>query len=618
MAAKKNKDSYTPSANVKTLLNEAITLKKNGKHTEAHQYLLSHLENVNQEDKISIYLAIHGMNIKSQPEIALEALDSIKMLSPKLTMPLLLKANYLESQRKVKELVSVLTEMMELEPTHKELVEASRILSRWGQQSLAIKAAKKGYFDSGEDLSIATYPLRVARQNADWDFAETITNKFIKVYREGRFSEVNETPRTHLLWCDDEDLNFKVINNFANKKFKNSVHEPLISIPDGDIFKRKIRVAYVSNDFRDHPTSYLAMGLLRHHNKQRFEIIIYDTSYDDGKVVRRQIFSKADMVKDISKLSDAQAASIIHKDKIDVLVDLNGLTEGTRLGIFAYRPAPVQISYLGFPGGTGLPFVDYIIADEYTLPKASEQYHTEAIIRIENTYQINDYIAQYLHPRPSLKLMGLPEGKPIIGMFNNINKVGREVWNTWMRIMQAVPDAVLWLLDPGELAKTNLMKVAKLSGIESDRFVWAKKVRVDDHLARISLCAIALDPWPYGGHTTTSDILFAGVPVVALEGHNFASRVSGGLLIAAGLKTLVAKNTDEYVKIASNLLMDKNLLINIRRHLHQNRRRHPLFDAIGRTKQIEGAYVHALDLASKKAKPVSFNIFNSARNKKGS
>lgn len=617
MATVKSNLLDAPSAKAKTLINEAIKLHKNGDKDNAYHYLIQKIDNLSKKDKVSIYLTIHGMFLKSHPERALEALESLRSLEPKLAFPLLLKAVFLESQRKIKEVIDTLKEMLKLEPSHSELVEASRILSRYGVQDLALDAAKRGYHGSGEDLSMATYPLRVALQNADWDFAEGITDKLLNAYKHNKYSEVNETPRTHLLWCDDEEVNFNVIKNFADRKFKPITQKPLITTPEGDISKRKIRIGYLSNDFRDHPTSYLAMGLLRHHNKQRFDIILYDTSYDDGKAVRRQVFSKADLVRDISKISDAQAATVIHKDKIDVLVDLNGLTEGTRLGIFGFRPAPVQISYLGFPGGTGTSFVDYIIADEYTLPKSSEQFHTESIIRIQNTYQINDYIAQYLHPRPTFKQMGLPDGKPIIGMFNNVNKVGREVWSTWMRVMQAVPEAVFWMLDPGELAKNSLMEAAKLYGIESDRFVWCKKTRVDDHLARISLCSIALDPWPYGGHTTTSDILFAGVPVVALEGHNFASRVSGGLLISAGLKSLVAKSKDDYVKIATNLLKDSNLLLNIKRHLHENRKRHPLFDAVGRTLQIEGAYLHACHQASIGAKPTSFNIANSIRNKKG-
>ncbi|CEN56205.1 glycosyltransferase family 41 protein [Candidatus Methylopumilus turicensis] len=608
----------TTSPEVESFIKEALGLINSGKKEDAYQYLQQKITAASKKDKISIFYATHALYKKINPDYALTALDSIREIDPRLTMPLLLQANHFEEQRQKDKAIVSLKEMMGLNPTNQELVEAARILSRYGEQALAIETAKKAYFASEEDLSISTYPLRIALQNADWDFAEKITNKMSAVYQDKKYTSVNETPRTHLLWCDDEAINFEVIKNFARNKFKKVTKEPLAIVPEGDFKQRKVKIGYVSNDFRDHPTSYLAMGMLRHHNKYRFDIVIYDTSYDDGHAMRRQVFSKANIVKDISKLSDAAAASVIHKDKIDVLVDLNGLTEGTRLGVFGFRPAPVQISYLGFPGTTGTPFIDYIIADDYTLPVTSEKFNTESIIRIPNTYQINDYIAQYLSPKPPFRQLGIPEGKPIIGMFNNVNKVGREVWHTWMRIMQASPEAVLWMLDPGDLAKTNLMDAAKLVGVDANRFFWAKKIRVDDHLARIAHCAIALDPWPYGGHTTTSDALFAGVPVIALEGTNFPSRVSGGLLKATGLKSLVAKDKDEYVNIAARLLNDTKLLFNIKSHLDKHRKNHPVFDAVGRTIQIEGAYLHACDVASKKIKPVSFNITNRVAKNKGS
>jgi predicted O-linked N-acetylglucosamine transferase (SPINDLY family) len=618
MRASKKINNSSSSPKVQKIINEAIALIKSNKKEDAHQFLQQKIASATKKDKISIFYAIHALFKKMNPTHAASALDSVRAIDPKLTLPLLLQASFFEEQRKKDKAIETLKEMIGLDPTNNELVEGARILSRYGEQALAVASAKKAYFASEEDLLISTYPLRIALQNADWDFAEKITNKMSAVYRDNKYALVNETPRTHLLWCDDEAVNFEVIKNFARNKFKKVAKDPLASVPEDDFKKRKVRIGYVSNDFRDHPTSYLAMGMLRHHNKYRFDIIIYDTSYDDGHAMRRQVFSKANIVKDISKLSDAAAASVIHKDKIDVLVDLNGLTEGTRLGIFAFRPAPVQMSYLGFPGTTGTPFVDYIIADDYTLPISSEKFNTESIIRIPNTYQINDYIAQYLPPKPPFNQLGIPDGKLIIGMFNNVNKVGREVWRTWMRIMQASPEAVLWMLDPGDLARKNLMDAASLEGVDVNRFFWAKKLRVDDHLARIAHCSIALDPWPYGGHTTTSDALFAGVPVIALEGTNFPSRVSGGLLNATGLKSLVAKDKDEYVRLAARLLNDTQLLLNIKSHLDRNRKTHPVFDAVGRTLQIEGAYLHACDVATKNIKPVSFNINNRVAKNKGS
>ncbi len=607
----------TPSPKVKAYIQEAINLLKDKKKDEAYQLLLGHVETATKKDKISIFYAINDLFRKIDPTLAFEALDSIIEIDKKLTLPLMIKSKLYEELRQPDKAIQALKELMDRAPTNQELVEAARILSKYGQQESALKAAKDAYFGSGEDITLATYPLRVSLQNADWETADKITAKLLEAHRAKKTNQINETPRTHLLWCSDEIINQQVIENFS-AKFKVSKKPPLRVVPEGDFNKRKVRIGYISNDFRDHPTSYLAMGMLRHHNKSRFEIYLYDTSYDDGSVMRRQVFSRSKLVRDLSKVSDEKAASIIFNDKIDILVDLNGLTDGTRVGIFSYRPAPVQISYLGFPGSSGSPFVDYIIADNYTLPKSSEEYYCESVIRIPSTYQINDFIAQYLPPLPTLSSLGLPEGKLIIGMFNNVNKVGREVWETWMQIMQKTPQTILWMLDPGELAKNNLIVAANKMGVDADRFYWAKKVSQEEHLARIRHCSIALDPWPYGGHTTTSDALFAGVPVVAIEGTNFPSRVSGGLLSAAGLKSLVAKSRDDYVKLATTLIDNQKLLSDIKKHLNNNRRRHPVFDSLSRTLYIEAAYLNACSLAAKKMKPASFDVNNRTKPKEGS
>lgn len=594
------------SDKVKSHIKRAASLIKENKSSEAYDFLQLQVGSATKKDKITLYFAIHDLFKKINLKQSLVALDHLIALEPKLTLPWLIKAKAFEEVRDAKSAVEALKKHTELSPSNLELVESARILSRFGEQKLALELGKRAYFGSNEDVSLATYPLRVCLQNADWETAEKITAKLLSSHLKGETKRVGETPRTHLLWCANESVNIKVIKNFAAKLY--NAHPPMTDLPHGDYTKRKVRIGYLSSDFRDHATSILAMGMFRHHQKSRFEIFLYDTSYDDGSVMRRQVLSRADRARSLVKLSDQAAANVILQDKIDVLVDLNGLTEGTRLGILSYRPAPVQISYLGFPGSAGSPFVDYIIADAYTISQSAQKNYPEAIIRIPHTYQINDYIALYLPPRPPLRALGLPEDSQIIAMFNNVNKVCREVWDTWMQILQSTNNAVLWMLDPGEIARANLLASAKPYGIEESRFVWSKKVKQEEHLARLRHCSIALDPWPYGGHTTTSDALFAGVPVIALEGTNFASRVSGGLLNAAGLPSLVAKTKDDYVKLATSLLNNADSLTKIKHHLSSARRSLPIFDAPARTRHLETAYLHACGVASRKEKPSSFNI----------
>jgi predicted O-linked N-acetylglucosamine transferase (SPINDLY family) len=335
------------------------------------------------------------------------------------------------------------------------------------------------------------------------------------------------------------------------------------------------------------------MGMMRYHDRERFEFYAYCTSYDDNSALRREILNRFNVARNLRNMTDRKAAEQIVADRIDILVDLNGLTEGTRHGILAWHPAPLQISWLGFPGSCGGRFVEYIIGDDYTVPKGAEALYPEKVIRIPPTYQINDYAARWLPPAPRRTTAGIPEGVPVIGMFNNINKVGGRVWATWMEIMKQVPDAVLWLLEPGEVAREYLEKAATAAGVDNTRIIIAPKIRQEAHIARIQLCDLMLDPWPYGGHTTTGDSLFAGIPVVALQGTNFASRVSGGLLHAADLGQLVCPDIESYIRTAVNLLSQPGELAKLNQFIRMRKQKMKAFDARTLTLKLEAAYLEA-------------------------
>lgn len=493
------------------------------------------------------------------------------------------------------------------DPDGRQLVEIGLILARAGEQARGLAAAKAGYEALGSPLEHATSVLRIALQAADWQTSSALTAQLAQAHREGRTREAAETPRTHLLWCADEATNLAVFGAFARRNF------PARSTLAGAARPargRRMRIGYLSSDYRDHATSLLFQGLMRHHDRSRYELFAYCIGWDDGSPLRRQLLGRFDHVRLLGALSDQAAAKEIAADRLDILVDLNGLTEGMRMGILAWRPAPTQVAYLGFPGSVGGRFVDFVVGDAQVMPPGCDALYPEKLVRLERTYQVNDYAARQLPRKPSRAALGLPPRGLVAGMFNNVNKVGPEAWGAWMAILKAAPQALLWVLDPGTTARENLRRATAAAGVELQRLVFAPKMPQQAHLARMQHCDLMLDPWPYGGHTSTADALFAGVPVVALEGTNFASRVSGSLLRAAGLRQLVHPDRDAYVRAAVELLERPEALARSKQYVREITPQNDVFDARTKARQLEGAYedIHGRAAAGERRRGVMVNL----------
>jgi predicted O-linked N-acetylglucosamine transferase (SPINDLY family) len=570
------------------LLEQARQLAREGKPREAADVLEKLAEQVPVFEKAQLLVHASTFSRVSDRKRAVELAQQATRIRPDLPQAWLALTFALDEKQDRKGAIAAALKVLETKANPRELVEAGRHLSRLGEDRPALIAVKRGFAESGEALELASFTLRVALQCADWELANRITERFAREHAAGHTKQVGETPRTHLLWCADEATNIKVISAFAEKSFP--VHPPLVAAAWPGGARRKLRIGYLSSDYRDHATSLLALGMMRHHDRERFEFYAYCTSYDDNSALRRDMLTRFDVARNFRNASDRKAAEQIVSDKIDVLVDMNGLTEGTRHGILAWHPAPVQISWLGFPGTCGGRFVEYIIGDDYTLPPGVEALYPEKVIRIPPTYQINDYAARWLPPTPPRRSTGLPEGVTVIGMFNNINKVGSQVWQVWMEILQKAPKAVLWILDPGEVAKEFLLRATAATGVDVQRIIFAPKAKQEAHIARLQHCDLMLDPWPYGGHTTTGDALFAGLPVVALEGTNFASRVSDGLLRAAGLAHLVRPDVASYIQTAVNLLSQPEELAKLKQFIRQRKTTLRVFDAQTRTRKLEAAF----------------------------
>jgi len=340
----------------------------------------------------------------------------------------------------------------------------------------------------------------------------------------------------------------------------------------------RIRIGYMSSDFYEHAVSYLVVGLLERHDRSRFEVFAYSIGAENSGPMRRRIMAAVDHFVDLSPYPHREAARRIHDDRIHILIDLNGYTTQGRPEILSYRPAPVQVNYLGYPGTMGADFMDYIIVDPVVAPPEDQRFFSERLVHLPHCYQPNDPGRVIAEQTPSRASLGLPEQGFVFCCFNNLYKITPEVFAVWMRLLANLPGAVLWLLDDGTSATTALAREAEKSGIDAARLVFAPRCPQAEHLARHRRADLFLDTLPYNAHTTASDALWAGLPVLTCRGETFAGRVAASLLHAVGLPELVTHGREEYERMAMELAGNRAMLDSLRSRLADNRGNSPLFD----------------------------------------
>ncbi len=352
----------------------------------------------------------------------------------------------------------------------------------------------------------------------------------------------------------------------------------------------RIHVGYLSVDLRNHPVALLAAELFERHDRDRFRVTAYSCGEDDGSALRRRLEGAFDRFVDLCPVDDATAARRIHDDEVDILVDLTGYTTGTRTAILAARPAPVQVNYLGFPGTMGADFIDYVIGDEIVTPADQQLNFAERLVRLPHSYQANDTKRPIAPSRPSRSECGLPEHGFVFCCFNNTFKITPMVFDVWMRLLDQVPGSVLWLLRANDGVADRLRSEAARRGVDPARLVFAPRRDLADHLARHDRADLFLDTLPYNAHTTASDSLWAGLPVLTCRGETFAGRVAASLLNAVGLPELITASLAEYEALALALARDPARLEALRRRLRTNRDAAPLFDSAAFTRDLETAY----------------------------
>ena len=386
---------------------------------------------------------------------------------------------------------------------------------------------------------------------------------------------------------DDPGLQLATSMKFAAKKVLTGV--PRLS-PEKGYDHQKIRIAYLSSDFCSHAVSILAVELFELHNREQFEVYGFCWSREDGSPLRARVVNAFDHYIQIGSMSDEQAAQSIRDHEIDILVDLHGLTAGTRPNILSYRPAPLQVTYLGFPGPTGLPNIDYVIADRYVLPEELQPFFTEKPLYMPSCFQMNDR-QRAIGPKPTRASCKLPDDAFVYCAFNNNFKFTPEMFAVWMRILKRVPKSVLWIVADSPEVRVNLTREAQAQGVEAERIIYAERVPPADYIARYQVADLFLDTFPFNAGTTASDALWAGLPVLTCSGRTFASRMAGSLLKTAKLIELMATDFLDYENKAV-----ASALENLRCNIKSQRNSFEFFKSENMAKNIENILTLTLGL----------------------
>ena len=429
---------------------------------------------------------------------------------------------------------------------------------------------------------VAGEMLHAKMKICDW---RNIEIEIERLEKEIAANQLVSSPFPVVVASSSEGINYQVARLYAQDQYSFYV-KPKFHIKNSE---QKIRIAYYSNDFFNHATAYLMAELFELHDRAHFEVLAFSFGPNTRDAMQLRLQKNFDKFIDVSNMSDQEVAALSRQMEIDIAIDLKGYTTNSRPEIFAFGAAPIQVNYLGYPGTMGTDFMDYIIADAVLIPEYNQKYFSEKIIYLKNSYQVNDSKRIISDRKFSRAELSLPEDQFIFCCFNNNFKILPATIDIWARIMGRVSNSVLWLLEDNLLAKENLIKEAESRGITKNRLIFAGRMDLPEHLARHQCADLFLDTLPYNAHTTTSDSLWAGLPVLTQLGETFAGRVAGSLLMAVDLPELITQNQQEYEDLAVELATNPEKLKAIEEKLARNRVDSPLFDAKTFTREMEEA-----------------------------
>ena len=484
-------------------------------------------------------------------------------------------------------------------PTWAHLSTAQRFLKDYDQ---AINAAKQALRLVPESEATLIALLHAKMRACDWDSLEEIRDRLKAAVTLALDSgkPIRTRPFQAVVTFDDPQFQKKVADaEAAALNRKAAAPKPIRD----DV----TTVGYLSAGFGMHPTGHLTRGLFAAHDRSKVKVVALSMGPDDGSALRGEIARGVDRFVNLDGHSDDRAAAIIQAEKVDVLVDLHGYLQGHRAGIIARRPAPVCVNYLGFPGTCGTGLHDYILLDKVIAPDDALANFGEAVVRLPGSYQVNDPRDFVGKVKPQRSDHGLPDG-PVFCSFNMPYKIEPQAFDAWCEILQKCPDAVLWLLQDGETGPRNMARAARAKGIDPDRLIFAPPMDRHDHLARLTLAEVALDTWTCGGHTTTTDCLLAGVPVITRVGGSFAARVAASLLTHADLPDCVTQDRDAYIQAAVDMMENAQRRAAVQEQMLGPEPKPSLFDIDGKARALELAFVTMVDRGANGHDPASFDV----------
>ena len=603
---------------IEAMMQKGFALQGLGRLADAAAHY-GHILSINPNFPPALYLRGNVLLRLNRASEALPSLDRALALHPNFPEAWLIRGAALSQMRQPQEAIASFDRALAIEPNYPEA---------WYNRGLALEdinllepavesydraiALRLDYANAYNNRAVALMALRrfneaaasyeqaltldssqifafgglaaVALYACDWDKVAALTPQ-LETHIAAAKSAIS--PGAMLGYSEDPALLQRCTIQFANRMFPERP-QPLWR---GERFRNpRIRIAYISSDFHEHATAHLIAELFERHDRASFEIWGVGFDADDGSALRKRLIAGFDHFVDAHQMSDRQVAEMLHAAKTDIVVDLKGHTLGARPTLFAHRPAPLQINYLGFPGTMGADYFDYILGDAIVTPPAQQPWYNEAIVQLPDCYQPNDARRVLGSPVPSRAEAGLPEDGFVFCCFNNNWKITAPLFATWMRLLAQVPGSVLWLLEDNEEAAANLRRQVAAHGIAAERVIFASRMAVEQHLARHALADLFLDTHPCNAHTTASDCLRVGVPLVTLTGGSFAGRVATSLLHAVGLPELAADSLERYEAIALSLARDPAQHAALRQRLKANLPVTPLFDGANYCRGIETAY----------------------------